>query len=438
MKNKTLKSVCALLLAAILVCTGLFLQAFAQTPAELYAYRTFGDGIMITKYNGNETDLVLPREIDGSPVMYLNADWLPEDVAENVTSITLPATLYMLFDAALPVMPKLQAMYVEEGNPYFYAENGILFETRDGVTALLLYPATKNDAHYAIPNGVQIAGGFWSNPYLETVTVPEGVETLLVDAFYNCTALTQIKLPRSLKYIQPYAFDSCTALTAVWFSNSLPNSGGVSISHYAFDKCTALKEVFLPDDAYTFGQNVFPNNENLVLYGNGQSGAAYTVKGYAATNGHTFQDINIQLRVAYENQNGRLSCAYDKAPLYLFVEKICNLYTDYDQVTVTALDSNGQALTDLQAPVTDGVTFRVEIPELGYALYYVYNETAVGDVNHDGNLNALDARYVLQAASGLRELTDADRRIADLNGDGKVNAVDARWILQVASGARVI
>ena len=74
MKNKTLKSVCALLLAAILVCTGLFLQAFAQTPEELYTYTKFGDGIQITKYNGNETDLVLPREIDGYPVMYLAAD----------------------------------------------------------------------------------------------------------------------------------------------------------------------------------------------------------------------------------------------------------------------------------------------------------------------------------------------------------------------------
>ena len=75
---------------------------------------------------------------------------------------------------------------------------------------------------------------------------------------------------------------------------------------------------------------------------------------------------------------------------------------------------------------------------LGYALYYVYNETAAGDVNRDGNLNAVDARYVLQAASGARELTDADKRIADLNGDGKVNAVDARWILQIASGSRTV
>ncbi|MGN0555102.1 MAG: cohesin domain-containing protein [Candidatus Fimenecus sp.] len=62
----------------------------------------------------------------------------------------------------------------------------------------------------------------------------------------------------------------------------------------------------------------------------------------------------------------------------------------------------------------------------------------LGDLNGDGKINAVDARWVLQAASGARELTDAQKAAADLNGDGKINAVDARWILQVASGARVL
>ncbi len=59
-----------------------------------------------------------------------------------------------------------------------------------------------------------------------------------------------------------------------------------------------------------------------------------------------------------------------------------------------------------------------------------------GDVNGDGKVNAIDARWVLQAASGARELSEAQTYQADANGDGKVNAVDARWILQAASGSR--
>lgn len=59
-----------------------------------------------------------------------------------------------------------------------------------------------------------------------------------------------------------------------------------------------------------------------------------------------------------------------------------------------------------------------------------------GDVNGDGKVNAVDARWVLQSASGARTLTAEQKANADVNGDSKVNAVDARWILQIASGAR--
>ncbi|MGN0555647.1 MAG: dockerin type I repeat-containing protein [Candidatus Fimenecus sp.] len=66
------------------------------------------------------------------------------------------------------------------------------------------------------------------------------------------------------------------------------------------------------------------------------------------------------------------------------------------------------------------------------------SDTPAGDLNGDDKISAVDARWVLQAASGARTLTDAQKAAADLNGDGKVNAVDARWILQIASGARTL
>ena len=61
-----------------------------------------------------------------------------------------------------------------------------------------------------------------------------------------------------------------------------------------------------------------------------------------------------------------------------------------------------------------------------------------GDVNGDDKINAVDARWVLQAASGARTFDAAQTAAADVNGDGKVNAVDARWILQIASGSRTV
>lgn len=60
----------------------------------------------------------------------------------------------------------------------------------------------------------------------------------------------------------------------------------------------------------------------------------------------------------------------------------------------------------------------------------------LGDVNGDGSITAVDARWALQKASGVRTLTEQQTANADVNGDGNITAVDARWILQAASGIR--
>ena len=96
----------------------------------------------------------------------------------------------------------------------------------------------------------------------------------------------------------------------------------------------------------------------------------------------------------------------------------------------------GYLLEDDEAPVMEIVmddamciqSIRMDLP----------SDTPAGDLNGDDKISAVDARWVLQAASGARPLTDAQKAAADLNGDGKVNAVDARWILQIASGARTL
>ena len=60
----------------------------------------------------------------------------------------------------------------------------------------------------------------------------------------------------------------------------------------------------------------------------------------------------------------------------------------------------------------------------------------VGDVNEDGVVNAIDARWTLQTVADLRALRYST--LADVDGDGKVSVVDARWILQAVAGLRTL
>lgn len=67
---------------------------------------------------------------------------------------------------------------------------------------------------------------------------------------------------------------------------------------------------------------------------------------------------------------------------------------------------------------------------------YTQMPNYLGDVNQDGAVNTVDARWILQIASGIREADARLLSIADMNRDSKVNTVDARWALQTASGLR--
>ncbi|MBR5246501.1 MAG: leucine-rich repeat protein [Clostridia bacterium] len=59
--------------------------------------------------------------------------------------------------------------------------------------------------------------------------------------------------------------------------------------------------------------------------------------------------------------------------------------------------------------------------------------TVIGDANGDGKVSAIDARWVLQYAAGMRELDEHYLKLTDVNNDGKVTAFDARKILQMAA-----
>ncbi len=59
-----------------------------------------------------------------------------------------------------------------------------------------------------------------------------------------------------------------------------------------------------------------------------------------------------------------------------------------------------------------------------------------GDANLDGKVDAADARWVLQAAAGMRYLDAMQTAAANVDTENGLNATDARWILQAAAGMR--
>ncbi len=105
------------------------------------------------------------------------------------------------------------------------------------------------------------------------------------------------------------------------------------------------------------------------------------------------------------------------------------LVKDGDQWIMTAKTYN-YYLYDIEITVILNENLQIE------GIYYnLVNK--IGDANGDGEVSALDARYILQYVAGLKDMYDINTITADLNGDGEVSALDARIVLQMVAGFEV-
>ena len=72
---------------------------------------------------------------------------------------------------------------------------------------------------------------------IESVTMPDSIEIIDRDAFYDCDKLTFVEIPSGVKVLKAYSFVACTNLSTVKISSSLE-----SIEAAAFSGC-GVKEV---------------------------------------------------------------------------------------------------------------------------------------------------------------------------------------------------
>lgn len=145
----------------------------------------------------------------------------------------------------------LRAFSVEEGNPYFCAIDGVLYnidqtqivEVPMGISGDVVLPDTL----------IGLSDSpFRDRVFLESVTLPEKMETIAGWAFYGCTNLKQVQFSSNLVTIENSAFYGCTSLETAILPDGLTELGS-----NAFCSCTKLKEVVLPESLITIGESVF-------------------------------------------------------------------------------------------------------------------------------------------------------------------------------------
>lgn len=246
-----------------------------------------GSYIGITSYTGEETEVVIPSEIDGFIVQKISdrafADssvkkvQIPDTVTvigndafrnSSIESINIPNRVTAVGNAAF--MECTSMTTVTFGNS-LKSLGEYVFYGCTGLTELQLPDSLKSYGYRTFANcsnlekinyPVSLVSGadnaFQNDTKLTKITVPEGVSMLASGAFQNASCLKKLILPAGLIKIGNAALQGCTGLKEI----SIPDSV-TEIGEYAFYGCTGIRELELPDGLNSYGYRAFANCSNL-------------------------------------------------------------------------------------------------------------------------------------------------------------------------------
>ena len=177
----------------------------------------------IVDYNGSDTEVVVPAELDGYPVTAIGemAFYYSSYSAEKLLKVTLPDSVTAIEESAFRGQTELK--------------------------------------EFKIPSGVTYLGEsvFYGCESLTALAIPEGITVIPAYLCYECTALRSVTLPSGVTNIGERAFASCSLK-----SITLPE-GLVQIEKFAFYE-NELTEVTFPSTLTTLGESAFSSNDNMV------------------------------------------------------------------------------------------------------------------------------------------------------------------------------
>lgn len=237
-----------------------------------FEYALTNDVARLVKYSGDDTELVLPSELDGysltaveagafagnsvlqtleigNSVVNVASGALSGCTALEKLSIGSSVAVFDPFD--LDESVALEGIDVANTNGVFASVDGVLYN--GDKTVLLFCPRGLKSEKLTLPQGLLTVGerAFAECAGITSAVVPSGCE-LSAFSFFHCTSLQSVTLPQGLTAIPDRCFFGCVALKSV----AVP-AGVTTVGELAFFGCVALAKVSLPSTVTSIGDDVF-------------------------------------------------------------------------------------------------------------------------------------------------------------------------------------
>ncbi|MDR2211701.1 MAG: leucine-rich repeat domain-containing protein [Spirochaetaceae bacterium] len=190
--------------ALLLIGGGLLMAANPPTDFQ-YDLNEAGDGVVIKKYLGTATAVVIPGTIEAYPVTEIGEKAFSTyalTFSSSIVSVVIPDSVTRIGDGAFSGQTDLKQVTLPRNLKVIGDE--------------VFSNCYRQLARIVIPEGVtSIGAGAFSNTALTALTIPGSVTSIGARAFYLCEALTTLTIPGSVTSIGDNAFSRCSALTTV-------------------------------------------------------------------------------------------------------------------------------------------------------------------------------------------------------------------------------
>lgn len=268
-------------------------KEISEARKQLFDYEEKGyfanKEIIITGYNGNESNLFIPSSINDKNVRAIASEAFRDNTI--IYSVDIPKTVVDIGNHVFSGCSKLRNISVDYSSYHFASLDGVLY-SKDGTK---LFRCPPNRKHIVIPGRVRIigTGAFDGCERLKDITLPDGLCEIEDEAFSGCTGMTEIVIPKSVEKIGSYVFDECKNLSSIIVDNdnksftshnnvlydkematlikcpsqiskiTIPDSVNI-IANSAFDNCCLMNEIIIPEQVGYIGKDAFSGCKQLI------------------------------------------------------------------------------------------------------------------------------------------------------------------------------
>ena len=231
-----------LLCLAIMIASASMCYA-ASEPTDTSLFEFDASTGTILKYNmdASLSDIVIPEKINGVAVVAIGDGAFYRDVTPEMQE------LWSKFSEQEKVVfySKLQSITIPEG-----------VETIGSNAFAYNYALTEIN----LPSTLKYIGeaAFEDCMNLPTIDLPDSITEIGARAFSGCKSITAVQLPVELSEIKNATFFGCSALEKVTLGVNAKKIGSE-----AFEDCVNLKEVYIPNNIKGIGQKAFEGCTSL-------------------------------------------------------------------------------------------------------------------------------------------------------------------------------